>query len=226
MYYLLYAENSDGGNPVDAVSVRHFNLRASARAAMMKNADDAIKEYINRKQDDDHYTEITEDSVYIRDGYDTFSWGIHEVKPEDSSNTEGAKDDRIYRTIRTAAIMVENGMRFETVVRLNDELHQTIQKYLSGELKQSRDKSESITVVFPTGFQMDIKCCAGSKNTSWTEACLFDSDGRERDYSEPRGSFCGTWDLDFCDESGTNMNRKFYRVIILAPDDPVPEKSN
>ena len=62
------------------------------------------------------------------------------------------------------------------------------------------DDTVSITVQFPEGYEMDIKCCGvqyeeGGNNVAWTEAVLF-KDGCEVAVSEPSEDFWGEWELE------------------------------
>lgn len=76
----------------------------------------------------------------------------------------------------------------------------TINEYLSASREedyQDEDDTISVTAVFPDGCQMDIKCCGSQDESSWTEAVLFDKQGRELCFSEPADEFDGEWELEF-----------------------------
>lgn len=57
----------------------------------------------------------------------------------------------------------------------------------------------SVTVVFPDGKQMDVKCCGCDDEASWTEAVLFDKEGHELSCTECSEDFLGVWELKYGD---------------------------
>lgn len=83
LFYLLYAENSDCGDPVSSANVRHFLSREAACAEM--KASFAKHEDIcglPDVEDDEHDVTITDDEIIIHDGLDTFRWKVGEATPE------------------------------------------------------------------------------------------------------------------------------------------------
>ena len=83
LFYLLYAENSDCGDPASSANVRHFLSREAARAEMKAS-------FVKHKdicglpaaEDDEHDVTITDDEIIIHDGLDTFRWKVGEATPE------------------------------------------------------------------------------------------------------------------------------------------------
>ena len=68
--------------------------------------------------------------------------------------------------------------------------------------RYGKNYTESHTATFADGMQMDIRLC-GSRNDGsgqnplWTEAVLFDEDGRQVACTDPETFFFGTWELDY-----------------------------
>lgn len=97
----------------------------------------------------------------------------------------------------------------ERTLYISEKRAETIEKYLRGEELQGMGASLSETVVFPDFYYMDIRCC-GTEDDSFTEAILYDRDGKEVALTEPCDAFTGCWELE--DEiSGTT-----YRVHVMT----------
>lgn len=79
-YYLLYAENSDAGDPTSLSQVMHFPTREAAKKAM-NHLFEQHKKFLPLPAvaDDDHYVVINDDSIAIRDDYDSYYWRIGPV---------------------------------------------------------------------------------------------------------------------------------------------------
>ena len=97
----------------------------------------------------------------------------------------------------------------EKTVYISEKRVQTIEKYLRGKELQGMGASLSETAVFPDGFCMDIRCC-GTEDDSFTEAILYDREGKEVALTEPCDVFTGCWELE--DETtGTT-----YRIHVMT----------
>lgn len=97
----------------------------------------------------------------------------------------------------------------ERTLYISEKRAETIEKYLRGEELQGDGASLSETVVFPDFYYMDIRCC-GTEDDSFTEAILYDRDGKEVAFTEPCDAFAGCWELE--DEiSGTT-----YRAHVMV----------
>lgn len=83
LFYLLYAENSDCGDPASSANARHFLSLESARAEM-KTSFAKHKDICGLPdvEDDEHDVAITDDEIIIYDGLDTFRWKVGEATPE------------------------------------------------------------------------------------------------------------------------------------------------
>ena len=83
---------------------------------------------------------------------------------------------------------------------ISQEEADTVNGYLqakTAEQFQCEDDTISHTVVFSDGKQMDVKCCGAQDECSWTEAVLFDENGRELCCSEVSDHYDGTWELEY-----------------------------
>ena len=97
----------------------------------------------------------------------------------------------------------------EKTIYIGEKRAETIEKYLRGKELQGMGVSLSETAVFPDGFSMDIRCC-GTDVDSFTEAILYDREGKEVALTEPCDVFTGCWELE--DETtGTT-----YRVHVMT----------
>ena len=68
--------------------------------------------------------------------------------------------------------------------------------------RYGKNYTESYTVTFADGMQMDVKLCGSSddgsgQNPLWTEAVLFDENGKEVACTDSKDFFFGTWELDY-----------------------------
>lgn len=97
----------------------------------------------------------------------------------------------------------------EKTIYIGEKRAETIEKYLRAKELQGMGVSLSETAVFPDGFSMDIRCC-GTDVDSFTEAILYDREGKEVALTEPCDVFTGCWELE--DETtGTT-----YRVHVMT----------
>lgn len=97
----------------------------------------------------------------------------------------------------------------EKTIYISETCAKTIEKYLRGKELQGMGESLSETATFPDGFDMDIRCC-GTEDDSFTEAVLYDSEGKEVALTEPCDAFTGCWELED-DTTGTK-----YRVHVMT----------
>jgi len=86
-FALTYCENTDTGDPTASVCNRFFVAKSHAIAAMNEafvNTDNILG--LSKMEDDDeHYIERTEESIFVRNGIDSYRWTIQEIKPEDTN---------------------------------------------------------------------------------------------------------------------------------------------
>lgn len=76
-FYLLYAENSDAGDPTSLSQVMHFPTFDAAKQAMNFLFEQHKKILpLPTVTDDEHYADIKDDSIVIHDGYDSYYWRI------------------------------------------------------------------------------------------------------------------------------------------------------
>ncbi|WP_191396192.1 hypothetical protein [Flavonifractor sp. An306] len=119
-------------------------------------------------------------------------------------------------------------MTYEAKVLVPGKLMSVINGYLCAETQdefQDVDSTITITIHFPNGYEMDIKCCGARDESSWTEAVLFAPTGDERNglsqvaYTEPDESFEGEWILDSDDDTYSLLveNGGNIEHTILAP---------
>ncbi len=90
---------------------------------------------------------------------------------------------------------------YKQVLRIPNDVLDTINGYLHAtceEEYQNEDNTIIYTAKFPDGREMDVKCCGCQDDCSWTEAVLFDAQGRELTFTEPSEEYSGLWDLE-CD---------------------------
>lgn len=96
-------------------------------------------------------------------------------------------------------------MKYEAKVLMPGRLMSVINGYLNAACQddcQGEDNTISVTVHFPDGCEMDIKCCGDTDEASWTEAVLFAPTGgssngvAEVGCTEPDDSFEGEWFLE------------------------------
>ena len=93
----------------------------------------------------------------------------------------------------------ETEVTYRKVLYLPNCALQTINGYLQAQSEgeyQGEDSTIIYTVKFPDGKEMDIKCCGCQEAPSWTEAVLFDQEGRQLAYTEVGDEFEGSWDLE------------------------------
>lgn len=93
---------------------------------------------------------------------------------------------------------------YKATIEISKKEIKKINRYLDNPTKKKNclDEDETITYTakFPNGYSMDIKCCGvefdeDSDNSAWTEAVLFDSNGKQVTCSEPSDEFEGEWEL-------------------------------
>ena len=83
LFYLLFAENSDAGDPASCCSIRHFHSIESARTAMKEEFAKYQKACSDLGvEDDEHELTITDNEIIVRNGMDTCLWVIGEAVPE------------------------------------------------------------------------------------------------------------------------------------------------
>lgn len=83
LFYLLFAENSDTGDPASCCSIRHFLSIESARTAMKEEFAKYQKACGGLGvEDDEHELTITDNEITVRNGMDTCRWVIGEAVPE------------------------------------------------------------------------------------------------------------------------------------------------
>lgn len=81
----------------------------------------------------------------------------------------------------------------------------------------SEDDRITYTAKYEDGTEMDIDCCGvqyeeGGSNTAWTQAVLFNSNGRELCCSEVMDEYAGTWELEY--------DGKKYIAEVIAEERP------
>ena len=105
-----------------------------------------------------------------------------------------------------------------SIVRLNRDFYDRVDRYLTGQVRQGAGDSAGITVKFDDGLEFDISCKPGDRDgdASWTEAGLYNGQGGCEGLSDPDSTFTGTWELED-DSEGL-----IYKLVVLGPDDPVP----
>lgn len=79
-YYLLYAENSDAGDPTSLAHVTHYPTLKAAKRAMNFFFEQHKKLIpLPAVMDDDHYVVINDEDITVRDDYDSYRWEIGRV---------------------------------------------------------------------------------------------------------------------------------------------------
>ena len=94
---------------------------------------------------------------------------------------------------------MQNRKEYTETIIVPKSTAEIIERYLNAtdiEDMQEEDYTISYTAVFPDKREMDIKCCGGDDEPSWTEAVLFDENGNEICHSDPEDEFFGTWELE------------------------------
>lgn len=222
MYCLIYGENSDYCDPVDSISVKHYHRQSNARAAMMEFAQSSIDAHRSIPQDDEHYVEITEDSVYIKDGGDSYAWRVDPVEFQDQDES-----DACYHIVSGHTVKLNGKTLHHKTIRLTGWFHDKIQGYLDGSVQMDRTHNDGITVVFPDQTQVDVQCVRSnvlkedeSGDQSWTvkpyiQAVMLDRAGNELSGSECRDQITGSWELIY--------KNQVYRVEILPPTAGQPD---
>jgi len=84
-------------------------------------------------------------------------------------------------------------------VYIGKDLLRTINGYLNAKPEdefQPEANMTSVTARFPNGIEMDVECCRGQDEPSWTEAVLFEN-GCEVGCTEPGEKFEGEWELEY-----------------------------
>lgn len=103
--------------------------------------------------------------------------------------------------------------RYIRHVSVEPSLARMIERYLNADCEdnyQGEDNTISVTVVFPDGIEMDIKCCGCDNDPSWTEAVL-SQNGSELCHTDVDEIFFDTWELDH--------NGRRYIAIVSVSDD-------
>lgn len=76
------------------------------------------------------------------------------------------------------------------------------------------------TAKFPDGFEMDVKVCTDTPEdgTLWTEAVLFDEDGKEYGHTDVSDSLRGEWELGWTEgiDEGETIIEHIYSVNVVA----------
>ena len=94
------------------------------------------------------------------------------------------------------------------IIYISDEYSNLMKKYICGEKLQGMDGLISITAKFADGFSMDIRCC-GTEVDSFTEAILYDNNGKQVAFTEPCDTFAGFWEMK------DDITGKIYQVDII-----------
>ena len=96
------------------------------------------------------------------------------------------------------------------IITISPKEAERINNYLEHEPKNvseclSEDKVIDYSTTFSNGYTMAIQCCGvqfeegapenGSTNKAWTQAVLFNENGREEACSEVSDTFVGDWEL-------------------------------
>lgn len=74
----------------------------------------------------------------------------------------------------------------------------TIEKYLSNEVRLGEDETVIYTAKFTDGVEVDVKCCGthDEDECAWTEAVLF-VDGTQFAMTEVEDDYFGEWRLEY-----------------------------
>lgn len=107
-------------------------------------------------------------------------------------------------------------------VEVPKDVLERINRYLEEEPENetecfSEDDRITYTAKFEDGTEMDIDCCGvqyeeGGSNTAWTQAVLYNSNGRELCCSEVMDEYDGTWELEY--------DGKKYIAEVVAEEGP------
>lgn len=117
-------------------------------------------------------------------------------------------DQRLFDVILPLTYKKEKTV-FERTVSIRPSEAEEINSYLSGENMQSEDNTISITIEYDDGMQMDIKCCGGGDDVSWTEAVLFAPSylgGGQVACTDADDTFVQTWEIEY--------GNRVYRAIV------------
>lgn len=71
-----------------------------------------------------------------------------------------------------------------------DFINKCLQQQILGE-----EETYTETAIFPDSCQMDIKLCGADEESAWTEAVLYDEEGRQLCFSDVMDEFIGEWEL-------------------------------
>lgn len=96
---------------------------------------------------------------------------------------------------------------------LQDDECDYIYSVLEGKDETMCDDSQTISyqTTFPDGRQMDIKICGADDGNIWTEAVLFDEQGKELCCTEPDEVFFDKWTLEYTEGNKTVV----YNVDVI-----------
>ena len=77
-YAVLYSENTDCGDPALEASAKFFTSEQNAKDWMAAcfHASNSNLQFTLMEKDDEHYIEITDQQIYVHDGYDTYCWQV------------------------------------------------------------------------------------------------------------------------------------------------------
>lgn len=112
---------------------------------------------------------------------------------------------------------------YKAIIRISKEESKEINGYIDNPKNEEdclgEDQTITHTAKFPNGYFMDIKCCGVrfdeelEDNSAWTEAVLFDNNGKQVTYSEPGYEYEGEWELiDF-------EHNDIYQVDVIVQKD-------
>ena len=102
---------------------------------------------------------------------------------------------------------------YSAIVKIDKAKADLIERYLKDGSLLGEDGCVSVTVPFPDGAKMDIKCCGTREpgKPGWTEAVLF-VHGSETSCSEVYDEFLGEWTLE--------KNGVRYTASVIAEGEP------
>ena len=112
----------------------------------------------------------------------------------------------------------------EAIIRVPLGVAKFINKHLHHEPEDENEcfgedeASVSYSVNFDNGYEVSVMMCGvqfrpGESNTAWTQAVLYDKEGRQVSYTEPADEFFGEWWME--DDDGA----EYYVNVVPAPDE-------
>lgn len=207
MYYLMYTENSDNGDPVGQSWVKHFHDISNANRALAEATKPAIDSfYESNETDEDHFVETTANSVYIKDGCDAYSWVLHKVEFEDEPAQEN-NTPYVLLQHTSHGLYKLNGMpSFEQTIQLTNSFHQRLLDFK----KNPAVNNDGMYLTFKFTDGAEIRIVPHEVVGSYVEALYRREDQRNWTTVKTQDRVTGTWDIS---THGAN-----YRIQILPPD--------